>query len=174
MEKISNLFDALRLLNELEENESDELDETIKIQQKELQDYINIILKAQSNRPVSIRITHLPTDQDAEKEVDITFVDAVQFYEAISMHIGQPGFFIKGEPKFSIDALLKIKVNLEKENMSFTVSGKVVWVNPKINKGKPSGIGVKLYKMSSIQRTVFDDFVRGQAEPDMLIALSET
>lgn len=174
MEKISNIFDALRLLNELEDEEPDEQDETFRMQQKEIQDYINVILKGQANKPVAVRTTRIPSNPDKEKEVEVSFVDAVQFYEAIAIHIGQPGFFIKGEPRFSIDALLKIRVKLEKEGISFTVSGKVVWVNPKINKGKPPGIGVKLYKMGNIQRTLFDDFTRGQAEPDMLIALSET
>jgi len=174
MEKISNIFDALRIMNELEELDSDDQDESILMRQKEVQDYIDVMLKSQANRPVSARTIRIPSDPAEEKEVEVSFVDAVQFYEAISMHIGQPGFFIKGEPRFAIDTLLKLRVKLEKENVSFTVSGKVVWVNPKANKGKPPGVGIKLYKMGNIQRTLFDDFRRGQAEPDTLIALSES
>ena len=176
MEDITNLFDALKALNELEDKTLDveeEHEDTVKMQKKELRDYIQVMLHRQAEKDVKIRTIHIPQDPEGEKEVEIVFADAVQFYEAISMHIGKPGFFVKGDPRFPIDTLLKIKVKLEKEGVEFTVSGKVVWVNPKASKGKPPGMGIKLYKMDTIQRELFDDFTRGAAEPDMLTALSE-
>ncbi len=173
METITNLFDALRLKYELQQKDKDDIDETTKMQQKEVQNYIDVVLKSQANKPVGIHTVHMASGPDEESEVVISFVDAVQFYEAISLHIGKFGFFVKGEPRFHIDALLKIKVKLIKEGIEFNLSGKVVWLNPKTTKGKPPGMGIKLYKMGALQRSVFEDFIHGQAEPDTLIALSE-
>ena len=176
METISNLFDALRVLNDLEKQDEfeDSENETTQVQKKELQAYINVILRQYSDKEVRIRTIHIPQDPEEAKEVEIVFEDAVQFYEAISLHIGRPGFFVKGEPRFPIDTLLDITVKLKKEDVDFRVSGKVMWVNPKASKGKPPGMGIKLYKMGSIQRELFDDFTKGAVEADTLTALSET
>ena len=176
MEKIRNIFDALRILNDLESEEvfdEESSDETKKMRIQELRAYVNVVLREYADKPVKVRTIHIPQDPEKPKDVEVEFDDAVHFYEAISMHIGRPGFFVKGEPKFPIDTLLNIKVILKKEDVDFSVSGKVVWVNPKASKGKPPGMGIKLYRMGSIQRELFDDFTKGMAEPDTLTALTE-
>ena len=169
-EEIRNIFDALSLLNELEASEEDE---AVKVKRAELNAYIKAILSEYAEKQVLVRILKTSEDPDQPSEIEVEFDDAVQFYEALQLHIGKTGFFIKGTTEFPMNALLKIKVVLKKEGVEFTVNGKVVWINPRPVKGKPAGIGVKLYKLDSIKRELLEDFKKGLVEPDLLSTLSE-
>lgn len=140
---------------------------------KEVEAYIEVFLKTvQSRRPV-FRLLEHPADTKTPTKVELLFEDAVQFYEALALSFSKGGIFIKTESLLPIDSLLTIEVRLKAEDIVFTVSGKVIWVNPRESQGRPVGMGVKFYKLSSIQRQVLDDFMAGDLPPQSLTHLSE-
>ncbi len=169
-EQITNIFEALSLLHSLQQ-ESGNGDSQFK--EKELQAYIDAILSYYQDRPVELKIIKASEDPSQESIIEVIFEDAVHFYEAVTLYIGKSGFFIKGNPQFPMNSLLKIKVILKKEQIDFTVSGKVVWLIPRGKKGKPAGIGIKLYKLDNLKKGLLEDFKKGLIPPELLSTLSE-
>ena len=169
-EQITNIFEALSLLHSLEQ-ESDNGDSQFK--KKEMQAYIDTILSYYQDLPVEIKIIKASDDPSKESIIEVVFEDAVHFYEAVTLYIGKSGFFVKGNPHFPMNSLLKIKVILKKEQIDFTVSGKVVWLIPRGKKGKPAGIGIKLYKLDNLKKGLLEDFKKGLIPPELLSTLSE-
>ncbi len=174
--RVGGFFDALRTRRELQEQASRPLhrgDPVLTVRLKEVEAYVEVFLKNLAPRRPVFRLLEHPADPQTPTKVELVFEDAIQFYEALSMSFSKGGIFIKTESLLPIDSLLTLRVRLKAEAVEFTVSGKVIWVNPRESQGRPVGLGVKFYKLSSIQRQVLDDFMAGELPAQSLVHLSE-
>lgn len=174
--RISNFFDALKLQREMTALASSPLhrgDQSLQIKIKEVESYIDVFLKSLLNRRPEFSLLEHQVNPQTPTKVRVVFRDAVHFYEALFLSFSKGGIFLKTESILPIDSLLTLKIELKRENIEFTVSGKVIWVNPRESQGRPAGLGVKFYKLSTIQRQILDDFMNGQVPPEALVHLSE-
>lgn len=174
--RVGGFFDALRTRRELQEQASRPLhrgDPVLTARLKEVEAYVEVFLKNLAPRRPVFRLLEHPADPQTPTKVELVFEDAVQFYEALSLSFSKGGIFIKTESLLPIDSLLTLQVRLKAESVDITVSGKVIWVNPRESQGRPVGLGVKFYKLSSIQRQVLDDFMAGELPAQSLVHLSE-
>ena len=97
----------------------------------------------------------------------------MSFYESLILSLNRGGMFIKTDLLIPIDRVLDIDCKLEAEGVSFRVSGKVIWLNPREAQGRPAGMGIKLHRLSTVQRQVVTDFLNGELPPEALEHLSE-
>ncbi len=174
--RVGGFFDALRARREAQEQASRPLhkgDPVVAARLKEIEGYIDVFLKSLAPHRPAFRLLEHPVDAKTPTRVELVFNDAVQFYEALALSFSKGGIFIKTESLLPIDSLLTIEVHIKAENVKFTVSAKVIWVNPRESQGRPVGMGVKFYKLSSIQRQILDDFMAGDLPPESLVHLSE-
>jgi len=140
---------------------------------KEVRGYIDVFLKAEAPRRPRFTVVETKADPAAPVPVEADFRDVIQFYESLSLSLSRGGVFIKCEPMLAIDALLDLKVKLEQEDVSFRVTAKVIWINPRDAQGRPQGMGLKLPKMSAVQRQILSDFMDGDASVETLAHLTE-
>ncbi len=174
--RVGGFFDALRTRRELREQASRPLhrgDPVLTARLREVEAYVEVFLKTLAPRRPVFRLLEHPADPQTPTKVELVFEDAVQFYEALTLSFSKGGLFIKTESLLPIDSLLTLAVRLTADNVEFTVSAKVIWINPRESQGRPVGMGVKFYKLSSIQRQVLDDFMAGDLPAQSLVHLSE-
>lgn len=174
--RVSGFFDALRARREIQETILRPLhrgDPVLLARQKEIEAYLDVFLKTIAPRRPVFRLLEHPSSPQTPTKVELVFEDAVQFHEALSLSFSKGGIFIKTDSLLPIDSLLTIQVRLKAEAVQFTLSAKVIWVNPREAQGRPVGMGVKFYKLSAVQRQVLDDFLTGEAPPESLAHLSE-
>lgn len=175
-QKIEGLFEALKVRTELQAKASRPLgkgDPVVTARLKEVEAYIQAFLNTLRSRRPQLRLLEHLTDPSKPTKVEVQFDNAAHFYEAMTLSFSQGGIFIKSESILPIDSLLTMTIKLAEEAISFTVSAKVIWVNPRDSQGRPAGFGVKFYKLSSIQRQVLEDFAKGELPVSSLVHLSE-
>ena len=175
---VSGFFDALRLMNEkrtLLSEPGHKGDPVLESQLKELEAYVRAYLKA--ILPVRPKVSILGEEKNERGEsrlrMRVEFEDLVHFYEAVTKSLGKGGLFIKTDQVLPINTLLVLEVLIRKEGIELTLSAKVIWVNPKDSPERPMGIGVKLYRLSSLQRQVLEDFKKGELGAEAIHHLSE-
>ena len=173
---VRSFFDARRQLK-LAETEaalpSGKGDQVLTARMKELRGYIDVFLKAELPRRPRFQIVERKADPTAPLIVDCHFLDAVQFFEALSLSLSKGGLFIKTDMLLEIDTQVDLTVKLQAEDISFKVSAKVIWINPRETQGRPQGIGLKLHKLNTLRREVLADFMAGNLPPEALAHLSE-
>jgi len=163
-QRVRHVFDALKLLRSVEEELAQPLgkgDPVLTARQKELRGYIDVLMRQELRRKPRFTVLDRKTDSGLSMAVEVAFRDAVQFYEGLRLSLSKAGIFIKTDNLLPIDTLLTMTCRLEAEGVSFTVAGKVIWINPRETQDRPQGMGVKLYKLSSIQRQILEDFMAG-------------
>ena len=173
---VRSFFDAMRQLK-LAETElampSGKGDAMLAARIKELRGYIDVFLKAELPRRPRFQIVERKADPTAPLIVECEFLDAVQFFEALSLSLSKGGLFIKTDMLLEIDTQADVTVKLKTEDISFKVSTKVIWINPRETQGRPQGIGLKLHKLNTLRREVLADFMAGNLPPEALAHLSE-
>ena len=173
---VTSFFEAVKALRGAEDEESRPLgkgDPLLAARIKELKGYVDVFLKAEAPRRPRFNVTERKADPGSAVSVEASFTDAVQLYEALTLSLSKGGVFIKTEALLPIDALLDVTCKLEREDIAFKVAAKVIWINPRESQGRPAGMGLKLYKLSSVQRQVVTDFMNGDLPPAALTHLSE-
>lgn len=173
---VSSFFDCLKALKKVEEEAASPYgkgDAVVAAKAKELRGYKDVFLKAEAPRRPKFTITDRKADPGVPVPVEISFTTAVQFYEGLDLSLSRGGLFIKTEGLLPIDTLLDAKCIIEDEGVSFKVSAKVIWLNPRETQGRPAGMGLKLFRLSTIQRQLLSDFMTGDLPPAALANLSE-
>lgn len=174
--RVGGLLEALKLQKTLEDETSrppGKGDPVNSARMKEVRGYIDVFLKAEAPRRPRFTVLETKADPAAPVPVEAEFRDVIQFYESLSLSLSRGGIFIKCEPMLAIDALLDLKVKIEEEDVSFRLTAKVIWINPRDAQGRPQGMGLKLPKMSPVQRQILSDFMDGDASVDTLSHLTE-
>ena len=159
---VTGFFDCLRALKKVEEEAASPYgkgDPVVAAKVKELRGYREVFLKAEAPRRPKLTITDRKVDPGAPVPVQIDFTTGVQFYEGLELSLSRGGLFIKTESLLPIDTLLEAKCVIEDEGVSFKVSAKVIWLNPRETQGRPAGMGLKFFRLSTIQRQLLMDFM---------------
>ena len=175
-ERVHGFFEALKTRKKLEAQSRQPMtrdDPLVKIRLKEIDAYVDVFMKSEALRRPRFTLLKAQTDPNAVTLVSVEFRDAVQFYEGLALSLSTGGIFIKTKSLLPIDSILNMEVNVKQEEISFTVSGKVIWVNPRESQGRPTGLGSKFFKLSTIQRQIVTDFMSGELDVDSLGHLSE-
>lgn len=175
-QKVGNFFEAIRTMKSVEDELARPLgkgDPVLTARLRELRGYVDVFLKAEAPRRPRFVVTTARSEAGAPQGVEASFADGVQFYEALNLSLSKGGLFIKTESLLPIDALLDMDCRLEAEGVSFKVAAKVIWLNPREAQGRPAGMGLKLYRLSTVQRQVLTDFMNGDLPPEALEHLSE-
>jgi len=175
-QRIRGFFDAIRTRCKLEEDESSPLrrdDGVLDTKLREVRAYIDVYLRTEASRRPKFSLLEAQADPNIETRVSVEFSHVIQFYEALALSLNTGGIFIKTESLLPIDSLLEMAVTLKQEKIEFRVSGKVIWVNPRESQGRSTGLGIKFFKLSSIQRQILQDFMEGELEIEALGHLSE-
>jgi len=173
---ITNFFEALRELRRVEveiETPYGRGDALLAARAKELRGYRDVFLKAESAKRPRFTVMDRRADPNAPTKVELHFANAIQLFEALDLSLSKGGLFIKTETLLPIDTLLEADCFLEQEDVKFRVSAKVIWLNPRETQGRPIGMGLKLFRLSSIQRQVLMDFMHGDMPPETLCHLTE-
>lgn len=175
--RVTNFFEALYELRRVE-TEMDtpygKGDATLATRQKELRGYRDVFLTAEAPKRPRFTVLDRRADPNDPTRVELHFSNAIQFYEALALSLSKGGMFIKTEALLPIDTILDATCHLEEEDVTFRVSTKVIWLNPRDTQGRPVGMGLKLFRLSSIQRQVLADFMNGDMPPSTLAHLSES
>lgn len=161
---VTNLFDCLRLLKKAEAEANTPYgrgDPVLATRIKELRSYKDVLLKQVAGHRPKVTVTE-KKGEEASHEVEVVFPSGLAFYEALELSLSKGGLFIKTEQILPIDTVLDLKVLIEEEQISFTLQGKVVWINPRDTQGRPAGMGLKLPKISSAGRQLLLDFLAGE------------
>lgn len=175
-QRVSNFFEALKALRVAEDLASQPLgkgDPVLAARIKELKGYIDVFLKAEIGRKPRLVVLEQRRSDDGVLPVEVYFRDAVQFFDALSLSLSKGGIFIKTDSLLAIDTLLALSCKLEAEGVHFKVSGKVIWINPRESQGRPQGMGVKLHKLTTVQRQILADFMAGELPPSALEHLTD-
>jgi len=173
---ITNFFEALRELRRVEaelETPYGKGDALLAARAKELRGYRDVFLKAEAAKRPRFTVLDRRADPNAPTKVELHFTNAVQFYEALDLSLSKGGLFIKTEALLPIDTVMEADCRLEEEEVKFRVSAKVIWLNPRETQGRPIGMGLKLFRLSSIQRQVLADFMHGDMPAATLAHLTE-
>lgn len=173
---VTNFFDALRELRRVELELATPYgrgDAMLAARAKELKGYKDVFLKAEAQRRPRFTVMDRRADRDAPIVVELQFSNGVQFYESLHLSLTKGGLFIKTDTLLPIDSMLEVHCKLEEEDISFKVSAKVVWINPRDSQWRPAGMGLKLMRMSSVQLQVIEDFTNGETQIQTLSHLSE-
>lgn len=174
---VTNFFEALYELRRVE-TEMDtpygKGDATLATRQKELRGYRDVFLKAEAPKRPKFTVLDRRADPNDPTKVELHFANAIQFYESLALSLSKGGLFIKTEALLPIDTVLDATCHLEEEEVKFRVSAKVIWLNPRETQGRPVGMGLKLFRLSSIQRQVLSDFMNGDMPPSTLAHLTES
>jgi Tfp pilus assembly protein PilZ len=173
---VASFFECLRALKVVEEEAASPYgkgDPLIAAKFKELKGHRGVFLKAQAARRPKFTVTERKADPGAPVPVEISFTSAVQFYEGLELSLSRPGLFVKTDALLPIDTILEAKCLIEDEEISFKISSKVIWLNPRETQGRPAGMGLKLFRLSSIQRQLLIDFMVGDVPTAALTNLSE-
>jgi Tfp pilus assembly protein PilZ len=173
---VGSFFDCLRTLKVTEEEAASPYgkgDALIAAKLKELKGYRDVFMKAQAPRRPRFNIIDRKADPGAIVPVEILFSSAVQFYEGLDLSLSRPGLFIKTDSLLAIDTLLEARCVIEDEGINFKMSAKVIWLNPRETQGRPAGMGLKLFRLSTIQRQLLSDFMVGDVPTSALANLSE-
>lgn len=175
-ERVHGFFEALKARKKLDEQARQPMtrdDPMVKTRLKEIGAYVDVFMKSEAlNRP-RFSLLEAQADPNAVTRVSVEFRDAIQFYEGLALSLSTGGIFIKTESLLPIDSILNMEVFVKQEDITFTVSGKVIWVNPRESQGRPTGLGIKFFKMSTIQRQILADFMSGELDMESLGHLSE-
>jgi uncharacterized protein (TIGR02266 family) len=174
--RIKGFFEAIRELKRVEgelETPFGKGDPVLTAKAKELRAYKDVFLKAEAPRRPKFTVVERKADPNAPLKVELGFTTGVQFYEGLDLSLSKGGVFVKTEDLLPIDTLLDCEVRLEDEDIRFHVSAKVIWLNPRDTQGRPSGMGLKFFRQSSIQRQVLTDFMSGEMPAQALSHLSE-
>ena len=173
---IGNFFECLRALKKVEEEAASPYgkgDAVVAAKIKELRGYREVFLKAEAGRRPRLTITDRKAEPGATVPVKIDFSTGVQFYEGLELSLSRGGLFIKTVDLLPIDTLMEANCVIEDDDVSFKVSVKVIWLNPRETQGRPAGMGLKLFRLSTIQRQLLADFMTGDVPPAALMNLSE-
>lgn len=173
---ITNFFEALRELRRVEaelDTPYGRGDPLLAARAKELRGYRDVFLKAEAPRHPRFQVMDRRADPNSPTVVDLQFTNGIQLYEALDLSLSKGGLFIKTEALLPIDSVLEVNCRLEEEEVSFRVSAKVIWLNPRETQGRPVGMGLKLFRLSSIQRQVLADFMNGDMPAETLSHLTE-
>lgn len=173
---IGSFFEGLRVLKDLEEQASRPLgkgDPLLQAKIREVRTYLDTYMKMKAKTKPEIRTQEEIPEPGKPIPLVVEFEDAIHFYEGLSLSLAKGGIFIKSDVLLQIDTLLELDIRLRKENLGFKVSGKVIWMNPNETQGKPAGMGIKFYKLTSNQRQILNDFLAGGVTPEILTMLSE-
>lgn len=173
---VSSFFEALRLRNEKAEElatPGHKGDSLLESQVKELDAYIQAYLRPLRGVWPKTSLSSQKDSDDDRLKMRVEFQDAIHFYEAVSKSLGKGGLFIKTDKIVPINTLLALEVVLLKEDIRLNLSGKVIWISPKGSSERPMGLGVKLHRLSSVQRQILEDFKKGELGPETLEHLSE-
>lgn len=174
---VTSFFEALYELRRVEtemETPYGKGDATLATRQKELRGYRDVFLKAEAPKRPRFTVLDRRADPTDPTRVELHFTNGIQFYEALALSLSKGGLFIKTEALLPIDTLLDAMCFLEEEDVKFRVSAKVIWLNPRETQGRPVGMGLKLFRLSSIQRQVLADFMNGDMPASTLAHLSES
>ena len=172
---VNDFFDALRILKGLEADAvspAGKGDPIVGARIKELRGYVDVFLKSEGPRRPLLRSLDPSPEPGAPLKVEIVFRDAVQFYSGLAMSLSKGGLFVKTDVQFPMDTQLDLSCKLEKEVVDFSVSAKVIWVNPREAQGLPAGMGVKFNKQTAVQRQLLADFMNGEIPAEALAHLS--
>lgn len=173
---VTNFFEALHELRRVEaelDTPYGKGDALLAARQKELRGYRDVFLKAEAPKRPRFTILDRRADPGDPTRVELHFANAIQFYESLDLSLSKGGLFIKTESLLPIDTLLDTDCHLEEEEVNFRVSAKVIWLNPRDTQGRPVGMGLKLFRLSSIQRQVLADFMNGEMPASTLSHLTE-
>ena len=176
-QRVAGFFEALRALKKAEDEAAKPYgkgDPVLAARIKELRGYREVFLKAEA--PRRPRFTVLERSIEGGKnpfKIEVSFTNAIQFYEGLDLSLSKGGVFIKTDALLPIDTLLDLQCVLEEEEVTFNVSAKIIWINPRESQGRPIGMGLKFFKLSTIQRQILTDFLTGELPPDALTHLSE-
>jgi len=174
--RVGGFFDCLQALKKVEEEAASPYgkgDPVVAAKLKELRGYKDVFLKAEGPRRPRFNITDRKADPGAPVPVEIVFTTAVQFYEGLELSLSRGGLFVKTEGLLPIDSIVEATCRIEDEDVSFKVSAKVIWLNPRETQGRPAGMGLKLFRLSTIQRQLLADFMSGDMPAAALANLSE-
>lgn len=174
--RVGGFFECLQALKKVEEEAASPYgkgDPVVAAKLKELRGYKDVFLKAEGPRRPRFNITDRKADPNAPVPVEIVFSTAVQFYEGLELSLSRGGLFVKTEGLLPIDAIVEATCRIEDEDVSFKVSAKVIWLNPRETQGRPAGMGLKLFRLSTIQRQLLADFMTGDMPAAALTNLSE-
>jgi type IV pilus assembly protein PilZ len=76
--------------------------------------------------------------------IHCSYLDEASLYLAYMPFIKGGGLFIRTNPNYSLEEIVKLSVTLLNEPDPYLIEGKVVWITPKGTQGnKYSGIGVQ-------------------------------
>jgi len=173
---VGGFFDCLRALKKAEEEAASPYgkgDPVVNARLKELRGYKEVFLKAEAPRRPKFTVVERKADPGSPVPVEIGFSTSVQFYEGLELSLSRGGLFVKTEGLLPIDTVLDVKCTIEDENVSFRMSAKVIWLNPRETQGRPAGMGLKLFRLSTLQRQLITDFLNGEMPTAALANLSE-
>jgi uncharacterized protein (TIGR02266 family) len=173
---VGSFFEALHALRSAEDEASTPLgkgDMMLAAKIKELRGYVDVFLKAEGPRRPKFAIVERKADPAAPLIVEASFLDAVQFYEGMTLSLSKGGLFVKTDALLPIDTVLDMTVRFETEGVTFRTGAKVIWINPRETQGRPQGMGLKFHRLTAIQRQVLDDFMKAELPPEALGHLTE-
>ncbi|HNZ03965.1 MAG TPA: PilZ domain-containing protein [Myxococcota bacterium] len=140
---------------------------------KELEAYRDAFLQQVSRRRPNFHIQEQSKDPGAPVVATLSYSSGLELYEGLNLSLNRGGLFIKTEVLLPIDTVLDLTVVIEDIKISFHVSGKVIWINPRESAGRPIGIGIKFPKFSNDQRALLEEFMQGAAPTATLADLNE-
>jgi uncharacterized protein (TIGR02266 family) len=174
-QRVAGFFEALRALRKAEEEAARPYgkgDPVLAARIKELKGYRDVFLKAEAPRRPRFTVLDRKEKAGEPVQVEVSFTNSIQFFEGLELSLSKGGLFVKTDGLVPIDTVLDMQCNLEEE-VGFRIQAKVIWLNPRESAGRPAGMGLKLFKLSSIQRQILIDFMNGELPADALTHLSQ-
>jgi len=140
---------------------------------KEIEAYRDAFLTQISRRRPNFHIKEQSAEAGVATVATLSFSNGIEFYEGLSLSLNRGGLFIKTEALLAIDSMLDMTIVIEDLQVSFHVTAKVIWINPRESAGRPIGIGVKFPKFTNDQRALLEEFMQGAAPAATLADLSD-
>lgn len=140
---------------------------------KEIESYRDAFLAQVSRRRPEFHIREQSKEPGVPVIASLSYSSGIEFYESLTLSLNRGGLFIKTEVLLPIDSLLDLTILVEDVKISFHVTAKVIWINPRESAGRPIGIGVKFPKFSNDQRALLEEFMQGSAPAATLADLNE-
>ncbi len=140
---------------------------------KEIEAYRDAFLDQVSRRRPNLHIVEQSKEPGVPIVANLAYSSGIELYEGLSLSLSRGGLFIKTDILLPIDSVLHLTLLIEDIKVSFKVTAKVIWINPRESAGRPIGIGVKFPKFTNDQRALLEEFMQGSAPPATLSDLNE-
>ncbi len=140
---------------------------------KEIEAYRDAFLAQVSRRRPNLHIKEQSKEPGVPIVATLSYSSGIELYEGLNLSLSRGGLFIKTEILLPIDSLLDLTILVEDIKISFHVTAKVIWINPRESAGRPIGIGIKFPKFTNDQRALLEEFLQGSAPTATLTDLNE-